>query len=59
MRIIVNKRFSAWAPVISVGPTAVLDSCKLKITSLTDRRLRDDLIETCKTVTGKIKVQKE
>ena len=33
--------------------------CKLKLTSLVDRRLRGDLNETYKTVTGKKKVRKE
>lgn len=32
---------------------------KLKLTSLVDRRLRDDLIETYKIVTGKENVRKE
>jgi len=33
--------------------------CKLKLTSLVDRRLRGDLIETYKIITGKEKVWKE
>ena len=33
--------------------------CKLKLTSLVDRRLRGDLIETYKIVTGKEKVRNE
>ena len=33
--------------------------CKLKLISLVDRRLRGDLIETYKIVTGKEKAQKE
>ena len=33
--------------------------CQLKLTSLVDRRLRGDLTETYKIVTGKEKVRKE